>query len=171
MTQVTHYMPMRNAMDMQEQIIEIEMALGRARKAKKTDRENLVLDPVDQVCYKANTREYTARKDPVIESRERERPKKADEPTEGGENSIEVSNPKDLDAMWRWLSGDDTVSKKRRKKRKNHDGKDKTAEVKAENETFDGYCTGCRKYGHKQQDCWAKALETTPGSAATVEEP
>ena len=119
-----HYMPMRNAMDMQKQIIDIELALGRARKAAKTDREKLALDPEDQACYKAKTREYTARKDPEIEFRERERPKKADEPTECGENSIEVSNPRDLEAMWRWLSGDDSTSKKRRKKRKSRAYKD-----------------------------------------------
>jgi hypothetical protein len=165
MMQITHYMPMRSAMDMQKQIIDIELALARARKAAKTERGKLALYPEDQACYKAKTQEYTARKDPEIEFRERERPKKADEPTECGENSIEVSNPRDLDATWRWLSGDDTTSKKRRKKRKNHDGKGKTAEVKAENETFDGYCTGCKKYGHKQHDCWAKA----PGNTARVD--
>ncbi len=169
-----HYMPMRTAMDMHNQIVAIEIALARARReSKKTDREKLVLDPEDQACDKAETQEYTARKDPVIESRGRERPKKADEPTEGGENSIEVSNPMELDAMWRWLSGDDTVSKKRGKarngKRKNRDGKGKTAEVKAENEPFDGCCTGCKKYGHKQQDCWARARENASGSTATVE--
>ena len=63
--QMRHYMPMRNAMDMQKQIIDIELALVRARKAAKTDREKLVLDPEDQACYKAETREYTARKDRV----------------------------------------------------------------------------------------------------------
>ena len=106
-----------------------------------------MLDPEDQACDKAMTQECTARNDPVIESRGRERPKKVDEPTEGGENSITVSNPMELDAMWRCLSGDDTVSKKRTKarngKRKNRGGKGKTAEVKAENDPFDGYCTGC----------------------------
>ena len=66
----------------------------------------------------------------------------------------------ELDAMWRWLNGDDTVSKKRRKarngKRKNRDGRGKTAEVKAETEPSDGHCTGCKKHGHKQHDCWAE---------------
>ncbi len=73
-----HYKPMRTDMDMQNQIIEIEIALARARReSKKTDREKLVLDPEDQACDKAKTQEYTARKDPVVESRGGERPKKA----------------------------------------------------------------------------------------------
>ena len=59
MMQITHYMPMRNDMGMQKQIIDIELALARARKAAKTDREKVVLDPEDQVGYKAKTREYT----------------------------------------------------------------------------------------------------------------
>ena len=93
-----HYKPMRAAMEMQNQILEIEIAPARARReSKKTDREKLVLDPEDQACNK--TQQYTARKDPVIESRGRELPKKVDDPTDGGENSIEVSKLMELDAM------------------------------------------------------------------------
>ena len=86
---------MRSAMDVQNRIVATEIALAKARReSKKTDREKLVLDPEDQACAKAETREYTAREDPVIESRtmpmsaarEEERPTKADEPREGGEN-------------------------------------------------------------------------------------
>ena len=48
---------------------------------------------------------------PVSAAREEERPTKADEPREGGENVIEVSNPIELSAMWKWLKGDDTIGK------------------------------------------------------------
>ena len=127
-------MPMRSAMEMLNQIVAFEIARAKAqRESKKTNREKLVLDPEDQACVKGETREYTALEDPVTESRavptsaarEVERPTETDEPREGGENVIEVSSPTELDAMWKWLEGDDTTSKKAKKgKCKSRDCKD-----------------------------------------------
>jgi hypothetical protein len=74
---------------MLNRIVATEIAPAKARReSKKTDRDKIVLGPEVQACATAETQEYTAREDPVIESRtaptsaarEEERPTKADEP-------------------------------------------------------------------------------------------
>ena len=49
------------------------------------------------------------------------------------------------------------------------DGNGKNLDGKTKSEPFDGYCTYCKKHGHRMRDCWARERETASGSTATVE--
>ena len=40
---------------------------------------------------------------------------------------------------------------------------------KAKSEPFDGYCTYCKKYGHRQGDCWTRERDNASGRTAAVE--
>ena len=93
---------------------------------------------------------------------------------------MEMTDPMDLSAMWKGKGkgdkggkydkgGKNSKGKAKDGKGKNSDGKGKSFGGKAKRDPYDGYCSYCKKYGHKQQDCWAKARENASGSTATVE--
>jgi hypothetical protein len=80
----------------------------------------------------------------------------------------------ELSSMWKCLKGHDIIGKKGDQAKdgrgRNHDGKGKTAEGEAKSKPFDGYCIGCKKYGHRQRGFWDKEPDTAPGSTAAAEE-
>ncbi len=95
---------------------------------------------------------------------------------------IEMADPMDLSAMWKGKGkgdkgGKDDKGGKYGKGGKNGkdgkgkypEGKGKSYAGKAKSEPFDGYCTYCKKHGHRMRDGWARAAETASGSTATVE--
>ena len=107
-------------------------------------------------------------------------------------SGMEMTDPMDLSAVWKGKgkgdkggrydkggkhgradkggkNGKNGKGRARDGKGKNHDGKGKTIGGKTRSEPFDGHCTYCRRYGHKQLDCWAKARDNASGSTATVE--
>ena len=104
---------------------------------------------------------------------------------------MEMTDPMDLSAMWkrkgkgdkggkydkggRYGKGGKNGGDGKNNKGKARGGRARTPRAnvqatwgKAKREPYDGYCTGCKKHGHKQQDCWAKAQENASGSTGTV---
>ena len=83
---------------------------------------------------------------------------------------IEMSDPMDLSALdkgkWKGKGkGKDGKDGKKGKndpkgKGKGKGGKGKNPEGRGKTEPFDGYCSWCKKYGHRERDCWAKERDT-----------
>mgnify|MGYP002809519574 CR=1 FL=1 len=93
---------------------------------------------------------------------------------------MEMTDPVDLSAMWKGKGkgdkggkhnkggkhgkggkngkdGKNSKGKAKDGKGRNPGGKNKSYRGNAKGEPYDGYCTYCKKHGHKQEDCWATA--------------
>ena len=92
-------------------------------------------------------------------------------------NSRQLWNPDAMDVNALWKGGGKSGKKGYDKKDKKGGSKGKTKDTKGKGKSgqdkgskkFDGECRFCKKYGHKEQDCWLKQKQQSV-NATTAED-